>query len=165
MKAIWHLLPLLMVSVGFAQEVRITERATEQTSLRADPTMPSAKIRERLAGNVASGAIVSAVTTPPPPALANAPAALPDFELKAIVMSDVNRGTALLECNGRKIVVPLVRAEKKSGAPSPSAHEKNSHSQRGRLHGFTFQGQTYTVEDFSSSTLLLKSGDRSLLVQ
>jgi hypothetical protein len=172
MKAKWCLLPLLLVNISHAQEpaesvvnepIAVTQPMAEPPVSRGDPTVPSAKILQRLQSLVpASVPTVEADTLPTaaPAAAPKAPDLLPDFDLKAIVMADAHRGTALLECNGRMIVVPLSRAVTRPQPISSAASDSNQ-----RLRGFSVQGQTFTVEDFSSTTLLLRTGERTLLVQ
>lgn len=161
MKAACYLLPLLFVNTCFAQATIVNQPSSEQSVSRGDPTMPSASIRERLQAQAPAAPIAETPTTQTP--AAKPLPALPEFDLKAIVLADADRGTALLQCNERTIVVPLARLQTNRSSTAPKS--TGAHTQPERLRGFTVQGQTFVVEDFSRSTLLLRTGERTLLVQ
>ena len=117
-----------------------------------DPTVPSQKILERLRPETPSPAFSAAT----PVAAADERPTLPDIVVKAIVMADRDHGVAMLECGGRKLTVRLSREQLRS---------RQNGSNPGSLNGFTVQGQRLVVEDFSDTSLLLSTGDRTLLIQ
>ena len=117
-----------------------------------DPTVPSQKILERLR----SEADLPMFSTTAAVASQDEPPKLPDIIVKAIVLADRDHGVVMLECGGRKLTVRLSRE---------LLTTKSNGSTVGSLNGFAFQGQTFTVADFSDRSLLLSTGGRTLLVQ
>ena len=116
-----------------------------------DPTVPSQKILERLR----SGTDLPTYSTAAVGVSQDEPK-LPDIIVKAIVLADRDHGVAMLECGGRKLTVRLSR-DLLTAKPNGSAG--------GSLNGFAFQGQTFTIADFSDRSLLLSTGGRTLLIQ
>ena len=86
-------------------------------------------------------------------------APLPKILVKGIVLADADHGVAMLECSGRKLVVRLSRAA------LPREKSDQSPATNDMLNGFAADGFTFHVADFSDRTLLLKTGERTVLVQ
>ena len=126
-----------------------------QDELR-DPTVPSPEILERLKQERAPVAVID--TPQGTPQIAIAP--LPKIVVKAIVLVDADHGVAMLDCSGRKLIVRLAR----ESLDAAVEHDPNAATGQ-RLNGFTADGFTFRVAEFSDQSLLLKAGDRSLLVQ
>lgn len=105
-----------------------------------DPTVPSAQILERL-GREQPTSLVALPSTPiqerkEPPLL----------KLKAIVMTDSDHGTALIEVDGRRVRLRLSRTE-------------------AGVDCLVVQGSPYRVQDFSARSVVLESQGQTLLVQ
>ena len=129
----------LKIILGFAMLI------ASKTAGAQDPTIPSPQILERLQSNT----VLPQASLPRQNPIEQP--AVPVIKLKAIVMRDENTGTALLEINGRKVRLPLVR-----NSPEQVAAPE--------LAGIEIQGTLYSVEDFSSRSILLSGSGRKLLV-
>jgi hypothetical protein len=112
-------------------------------SLGQDPTLPSPLLFERFKHE------------PPKTTIPETPKQV-SIKLKALVMLDQNRGLATLESNGQRYRIRLNRA----------AIVKNELGSVVRTNDdIQIEGVQYTVEDFSSRTIVLFDGQRRLLVQ
>ena len=111
-----------------------------------DPTVPSPEILQRLHQPSAEPLVEESAAAVPQTDIAP----LPKILVKAIVLTDAHHGVAMLECAGQKLIVRLSR-------DLPQTDEM--------LQGFNAEGFTFHVADFSDRTLLLKTGNRTLLVQ
>lgn len=118
-----------------------------------DPTVASQKILGRLESEPAPLTISSLAPT----TTDVRPAALPKIYVKAIVLSDPNHGVAMLQCADRKLTVRLSR-----DLLVPASHAIPNSA---RLSGFAVEGQTFYVADFSDRSLLLRTGDGTMLIQ
>ena len=119
-----------------------------------DPTVPSAQILERL--KLEKTAPVAALLSTEP--AVREPLALPVLKLKAVVMTDRDHGTALIEVDGRRVRLRLSReATKQLSTPESSAEIG--------LDGVVIQGSTYHVQTFSARSILLTNDSQTLLVQ
>jgi len=128
-------------------------RASSRTDVVRDPTAPSSKILERLGATLRNA---SAAPVGDASRVKAAPAAkIPEIRLKAIVFSDVDHGTAILEVNGRTVTLKLSRPQ----GSNPAEASTRSPS------GFTQGGIYFTVEDFSEDSIKLRlSSDNSVLI-
>ena len=136
MRSLLSLLAVTVCSSGFAQ----------------DPTVPSAKMLERLHREptpIAAVPISPLVQERWPP---------PVLKLKAMVMTDRDHGTALVEVDGRRIRLRLARTLKEQGAApeSPPPTEVDS---------VVIQGSSYSVQSFSARSIVLTNHNQLLLVQ
>ncbi len=100
-----------------------------------DPTVPSKEILQRM----------TRATVEPKAVVSEAPV----VKLKAMVLSDANRGTGIIEANGRRYTVKLERADQSVQVGS----------------GIEIAGRRYLVEDFSARSILLNCDGIQLLVQ
>ena len=119
-----------------------------------DPTVPSAQILERLHHEQPTPVVRLPFTNP----LVQEQLALPVLKLKALVLADSDHGTALIEVEGRRIRLRLVRpATDQLAAPLPATSQD--------LDGVVIQNSTYHVQSFSSRSILLSNDSHTLLVQ
>jgi hypothetical protein len=105
--------------------------------LAQDPTVPSAQILERLGGEQPRAVALPATQERQAPL---------ELKLKAIVMSDSDHGTALIEVEGRRIRLRLSRLE-------------------AGLDPVVIQGSTYRVQNFSAHSVTLESNGQILIGQ
>ena len=123
-------------------------------SFAQDPTVPSDQILERLYRDQPGP--VAALPTTSPVAQDRLPP--PVLKLKAMVMTDSDHGTALIEVEGRRVRLRLARpATDQLAAPEPSAPSV--------LDGVVIQGLTYHVQGFSARSVLLTNHSQTLLIQ
>lgn len=123
-------------------------------TLAQDPTVPSSKILERLQHEQRIPLVAMPATGP----LNEVRAAAPELKLKAMVLTDSDHGTALIEVDGRRVRLQLSRpTHEQMNAPESS-------SQIG-INGVVIQGSTYHVQSFSARSILLTNGTQTLLVQ
>ncbi len=108
------------------------------TGFAQDPTVPSAQILAKLGGESVTSSVL--------PASAQERQSPPVLKLRALVMTDGDHGTALIEVEGRRIRLQLSRPEASSDR-------------------VTIQGSTYRVQEFSARSVLLESRGQTLLVQ
>lgn len=128
------------VSLAVAQEPTTHERST------VDPTMPSRTILERLRGDQP--------TASPSAREPSATGGLPKIRLKGLVLSNSNRGTAIIEVDQRLIRLRLERpAVNHSVAPETAIHQ------------LQIGGKEYRVVDFSEHSITLYDGSRHFVVQ
>jgi len=129
-------------------------RTSSRTEGDRDPSAPNSLILARLGATIRN----TSESSPVAEARLGEPATatkIPEIRLKAIVLSDVDQGTAILESNGRSITLKLSRPQGSNQADtswrSPS--------------GFTQGGIYFAVEDFSKDSIKLRlSSDDSILV-
>jgi hypothetical protein len=115
-----------------------------------DPTVPSAQILERLHSDPREP---PAPISLPRPAMQAEPALPPVIKLRAMVLSDSDHGTALLDIDGRHVRLKLSRPVAGHSAETAG------------LDGVTIQGALYRVESFSARAIMLVSRGQTLLVQ
>jgi hypothetical protein len=115
-----------------------------------DPTVPSAQILERLQAGQTTPAVT--LHTSRPTAEERLP---PVLKLKAMVMTDSDHGTALIEVDGRRVRVRLSR----------STTDKSEASSEIGIDGLVIQGSTYHVQSFSVRSILLTNHSQALSVQ
>lgn len=119
-----------------------------------DPTAPSSRMLERISASMRNNSPSAQLSE------ANLREAVPvgpvpDIRLKAIVLSDVDHGSAILSANGKSISLNFSRAQIRNQASLPSKSPI----------GFTIAGVFFTVEDFSDHSILLRSSsDNSVLM-
>ena len=105
-----------------------------------DPTVPSAQILERLGRGQPTSLVALPSTSiqerQTPPVL----------KLKAMVMTDSDHGTALIEVEGRRLRLRLSRTEREPDS-------------------LVVQGSTYRVQNFSARSVTLESHGQTLIVQ
>lgn len=102
-----------------------------------DPTVPSTQILERLGGEQVSTVASPATQERQTP---------PILKLKAMVMTDSDHGTALIEVEGRRIRLRLSRPE-------------------AGLDPVVIQGSTYRLKSFSAHSVTLESNGQLLIGQ
>ncbi len=122
-------------------------------SFAQDPTVPSAQILERLYRD--QPAPIEALPSTSP--VVQERLSPPVLKLKAMVMTDSDHGTALIEVEGRRVRLRLARPTDQLAAPEPSASRV--------LDGVVIQGLTYHVQDFSARSVLLTNHGQTLLIQ
>ncbi len=122
-------------------------------SFAQDPTVPSAQILERLYRD--QPAPIAALPSASP--VVQERLSPPVLKLKAMVMTDSDHGTALIEVEGRRVRLRLARPTDQLAAPEPSASRV--------LDGVVIQGLTYHVQDFSARSVLLTNHSQTLLIQ
>ncbi len=119
-----------------------------------DPTVPSAKILERLGRGQPASVVASPSVSPsaqiqlPPPML----------KLKAVVMTDSDHGVALIEVDSRRLRLRLSR-------PATEQANASEASTQASLDDVVIQGSTYHVQSFSARSILLSNSIQTLLVQ
>ena len=115
-----------------------------------DPTVPSARLLERLKASLPSASSTSVKTEPRNRGVGLATA--PDMRLKALVLGDADHASAILSVNGKSISLNLSR-DKLRGQFGETAEA---------AMGFRIGGISYVVEDFSEHSILLRlSSDNS----
>lgn len=122
-------------------------------SFAQDPTVPSAQILERLYRDQPAPIAALPSTSP----VVQERLSPPVLKLKAMVMTDSDHGTALIEVEGRRVRLRLSRPTDQLAAPEPSASRV--------LDGVVIQGLTYHVQDFSARSVLLTNHSQTLLIQ
>lgn len=122
----------------------------QESAKRAkDPTVPSSNLVKKLS-----------VKSDP---AADPQKLIPKIELRAIVLSEEDKGIALLRVSERSITVQLFREP--DGEETANKNEaKASHNLR---NSFQAAGRTYQVIDFSGDAILLRidSGDQTVLLR
>ena len=125
-------------------------------TLAQDPTVPSAQILERLQREQpAPTTPIAALPTSP---LVQERLLPPVLKLKAMVMTDSDHGTALIEVDGRRVRLRLARPSSEQLAVPESSVAID-------LEGVVIQGSTYHVQSFSAGSILLTDRSQTLLVQ
>ncbi len=109
-----------------------------------DPTVPSQAILDKLKKE--SSLATNEVTK-----------VSPKMKLKAIVMIDRDHGVATIEADGQRLRVRLDRGL--------SSNAKSLTKTESVAEAVQIGGVQYTVEDFSSRTIVLTDGMRRVLVQ
>jgi hypothetical protein len=121
---------------------------TSLVAMGQDPTVPSQAILEKLKKENSS--VTNEVAR-----------SSPKMKLKAIVMIDRDHGVATIEADGQRFRVRLERSSeselKSRTVAAPNATRVVEAVQIG--------GVQYTVEDFSTRTIVLTDGVRRVLVQ
>ena len=112
-----------------------------------DPTKPSEQMLERIRTSIRGPAVSEPVAkVPTKESTVSAPAAMPHFHLRAIVMSDADHGSVILKVDDKSITLKLDREQiqrfQDNLPPSQS--------------GFTVGGVFYAIEDFTEHSILLK---------
>jgi len=109
-----------------------------------DPTVPSQAILDRVTGD--SAEVVVGQLKP-----------LPAIELRAMVMRNPHQGSAIIESDGQRRRLNLDRTMLQAvQQPSDSARLTKA---------VQLNGVEYTIENFSSRTIILSDGLRRILVQ
>ena len=120
-----------------------------------DPTAPSSRMLERIVASMRNNSPYAQLSETNLPEAVPVVAPVPDIRLKAIILSDVDRGSAILSANGKSISLNLSRTQIRNQASVLS----NSPI------GFTIEGVFFKVEDFSDHSILLRlSSDNSVLI-
>jgi hypothetical protein len=123
----------------------------------ADPTAPSAKIRQRMAAQrtptVANPTEPSVSPTANPTMVTPPVAVAPTIRLKAIVLVDHDHGAAILECMEDRFSIALER--------QPTSNRSSQATESSAAAAFTVMNWTFTVADFTDRAVLLKSQDGS----
>lgn len=125
-------------------------------AIAQDPTVPSPQILERL-GNGPSKSVATSTTE-----LIQERAAPPVVKLKAVVMTDSDQGTAMIEVDGRRLLLRLSRTAAAQTAAQTAAPESSSQP---TTDGVVIQGSTYYVRSFSARSVVLSNDSQTLTAQ
>lgn len=112
-----------------------------------DPTVPSQAILDRLPSNTA---VAARVESRP----------LPVVQLRALVMRNTDRGTAMIEVDGQLRFLRLDRAMLPATRPGSETKLESN----GLASSVQLSGAVYTVEDFTERTIVLSDGLHRILV-
>ncbi|MCC6512195.1 MAG: hypothetical protein IT423_24065 [Pirellulaceae bacterium] len=139
---------LLFTCVSLGQE-------PQPTSVVHDPTVPSPAIKQLLANTVPTVAAPDPKSSDAQPsntkssnAKSSGSNAMASLRLRAIVLSDIDHGSAIVELGERRYFVPLRRDK--------LADSRN---------GISIDGQTFRVIDFTASSVVIDHGDQTYLVK